>query len=208
MTVTAEDMQAKYDDPWEGLADLQNQLDEKDEYINELEAEIQNQSQNIQGAFAKLSAIDDEIEDMEGEEPDSQDQNPRGETEQTPLEEVVSLPEELAEDELTANQERARFLAKDVTDYAQKVPAGLVIDSSIIRKVIKAKEGERPHTQTVARVMEFINDLGKEGTNLVKRRGNKMVSFSKELVRKLERANHTRCDRGRNPAPPKDVITG
>ncbi len=53
----------------------------------------------------------------------------------------------LADGELTTNQDRARFSARDVRDYTEKAPAGLVIDSQTITKVLTAAEGTKPHTQ-------------------------------------------------------------
>jgi hypothetical protein len=55
---------------------------------------------------------------------------------ETPLERICALPEHVADRELTANQERARFIAKDVRDYAEKAPAGLVVDSRAIKRVV------------------------------------------------------------------------
>lgn len=42
--------------------------------------------------------------------------------------------------ELTANQKRTRFVAKIVRDYAEKVPAGFIIHSRTVKKVIVAAE--------------------------------------------------------------------
>lgn len=50
----------------------------------------------------------------------------------------ISLPKHIADRELTTNQERARFIAQDVPDYAEKVPTGLVLDSQTIIKVSTA----------------------------------------------------------------------
>lgn len=108
------------------------------------------------------------------------------------------------ERELSANQERARFVARDVRDYADKAPAGLVVDSSTVKKVITAAEGNRPHTQTVARIMDFLADLGKDGVELTKRRGRKLVVFDREVADRL--ANHGRCDRGSADTPRDSVI--
>jgi hypothetical protein len=102
----------------------------------------------------------------------------------SPLQQLIRLPSK-AVSKLTANQERARFIAKDITDYATKVPAGFALDSSTIRTVLHAKEGRTPHTQTVARVMDFLDDFGKEGVKMVKRRGTKRVIFTEHAVSDL-----------------------
>lgn len=36
-----------------------------------------------------------------------------------------ALPDHIADQKLTANQERVRFIARDVREYAEKAPAGL-----------------------------------------------------------------------------------
>ncbi|MGB9956456.1 hypothetical protein ACOZ4B_08715 [Haloferax prahovense] len=71
------------------------------------------------------------------------------------------------------------------TEYATNVPAGFALDSSTIRTVLHAKEGRTPHTQTVSRVMDFLDDLGKAGVKIVKRRGTKRVIFSEHVVSEL-----------------------
>jgi hypothetical protein len=53
---------------------------------------------------------------------------------ETPLERICTLPEHVADRELTTNQERVRFIARDIQDYAEKAPAGLVIDSRAIKR--------------------------------------------------------------------------
>lgn len=57
------------------------------------------------------------------------------------------------------------------------LPAGLVIDSSTVKKVITAAEGKQPHTQTVARTMDFLANMGKGGVQQIKRRGKMLVVF-------------------------------
>jgi hypothetical protein len=162
------------------------------------------------------------IEDLEARnqqtDPHPGDATPRGEGNEsgapageTPLYHVCALPEQVAARELTANQERARFIAKDVRDYAEKCRAGLVIDSRAIKRVITAKEGTKPHTQTVARVMNFLDRLGKDGVEQKKRRGRKLISVDPEAADRLSdasAANHTRCDRGTGPTTPEGVISG
>lgn len=60
---------------------------------------------------------------------------------ETPLERICALPEHIADRELTANQERARFIARDVRDYTEKAPAGLVIDSRANKRVCLPLKG-------------------------------------------------------------------
>lgn len=193
-----------------------DRLDEQADRIDELEREVEVQSSNVAGAHNRIGDVVDRVESLENAtpEPDSDGATPTpdgdetgtqaGESPATPLEQLVALPEHLAERELSANQERARFIARDVRDYAEKAPAGLVIDSRTIKKVITAAEGSRPHTQTVARVMDFLADMGKDGVELTKRRGKKLVVFDPGVADRL--ADHARCDRGSADTPSVGVI--
>ena len=80
------------------------------------------------------------------------------------------------------------------------MPAGYAIPSTDLRKVLKAKDGSTPHTQTVARVMEFLDELGGEEVTLVKHRGTKRIAFTPEAVERLTEsasrasANETEVD--------------
>lgn len=122
--------------------------------------------------------------------------------EKTPMERIIRYSEDAAKEHLTANEERARFIAKDVTDYAKKVPAGLIIDSRTVRKVITAKEGDRPHTQTVARIMDFMADFGKDEVEVVKRRGKKLVVIDEDAAQRY----HSCCDGSDATEPSRAVI--
>jgi hypothetical protein len=79
-----------------------------------------------------------------------------------------------------------------------------VVDSRAIKRVLTASEGKRLHTQTVARVMDFLADLGKDAVELIKRRGRKLVVFDPDAADRL--ANHDRCDGGTGPTTGSDVI--
>ena len=105
----------------------------------------------------------------------------------SPLQQVVAFSKEAVQ-ELTSNEKRARYVAKGISDYAKKVPAGYSIDSGTISNVLRSKDGESPHTETVSRVMEFLNRFGKDETKLVKRRGTKRVVFTEQAVADLESA--------------------
>lgn len=105
----------------------------------------------------------------------------------SPLQQVVAFSKDAVE-KLTPNEKRARYVAKGISDYATKVPAGYTIDSSTISTVLRSKDGESPHTETVSRVMEFLNRFGKDETKIVKRRGTKRVVFTEQAVADLESA--------------------
>lgn len=218
MTVIAKEMKAEYDDPWEAVAkerearkqaesridELEQTVNDQSEHIDELESELENQSNNISGAFAKVGSIDDRVSDLEEQEK-TQDENStsKGETSRkTPLEKIVNTPEHRVDQlGLSANQERSRNIARDAHEYGEKAPAGLVIDSSTIRKFHCSRDS-LTHTETVSSVMDFLSDLGKDEVELVKRRGQRMVVFSEELANRMKAH---RCDRDNALAPRQSV---
>jgi hypothetical protein len=66
------------------------------------------------------------------------------------------------EESLSANQQRARFVTKDVHEYTRSVPAGRVIKSSELRRGLSARKEGRIHTETVSGVTDFLTDLGQD----------------------------------------------
>lgn len=119
---------------------------------------------------------------------------------ETPLERIVAFSEDMAEAELHSNQQRARLVARDVREYAVKAKAGYVVSSSDIRTVLSALD-ESAHPETVSRVIEFLDRFGGDEVEVVKRRGERRVCFSEDLVKRLvavEDADLTACVSG-NP---------
>lgn len=112
---------------------------------------------------------------------------------ETPIEQVVAMPEEMATDQLTANQDRARFVATDVRDYAESVPAGWAISSTDLRRVLQAYD-DSGHTETVARVFDILNDLGGDEIRIVDRHGTRRIVFTDDLVARLDRLDQESHD--------------
>lgn len=108
-------------------------------------------------------------------------------TPETPLEDIVDLPEHVAESELNPNQRRARFVAAGAREYATKVPAGYVVSAGDMSRVLAAGTDTTPHSQTISRVMEFLEKLGGDHVDVVKKRGTKRVVFDEEIVDRLAR---------------------
>ncbi|EMA08287.1 hypothetical protein [Haloferax denitrificans] len=190
------------------IEDLAARIDELEDRVDELETDTQQleetldaQAQTIASQREELSQYNTHTQDLEAQLDAATDHRkhlqqrlyavesedtPTDEstTPTSPLQQLIRLPSK-ALSKLTANQKRARFIAKDIREYATNVPAGFALDSSTIRTVLHAKEGRTPHTQTVTRVMDFLDDLGKEGVKIVKRRGTKRVIFSEHAVSEL-----------------------
>ena len=209
--------------PAQAVEDLQETVTRQADRINDLETELAKHKDHTGREFADVRAritnteteietVGDTVVDVDSNAGNSNNNGSETGIRNTdaPLETICSLPEHLAARELSANQERARFIAKDVRDYAEKCPAGLVIDSRAIKRVITAKEGAKPHTQTVARVMDFLEELGKDGIEQTKCHGRKLLAVDPDMADQLASADagdHTRCDRGSGPPRPEGVIS-
>ncbi|ADJ17052.1 hypothetical protein HacjB3_18548 (plasmid) [Halalkalicoccus jeotgali B3] len=198
------------------VEELEAELNRKDDRIEELEAELTEYKRFAGSEFAdvrgRITDVEDQIQELETtlqETPTetttvaAEETGSQTTTTETPLERICTLPEHVANRELTTNQKRARFIAQDVQDYAEKAPAGLVLDSQTIAKVITAAEGSKPHTQTVARVMNFLEKLGKDDVEQTKRRGKKLVVIDEEAADRY----HDRCDRDIEQPPAEDVMS-
>ena len=113
----------------------------------------------------------------------------------TPLEDVIRIPEHLVTENLTANQRRARFVAKDIHEYTQRVPAGHAIKSSELRRVLTAGEDAQIYTQTVSRVVEFLDELGGEAVRVKEsKRGERVIVFTEAFVDRV-RAHQRHAER-------------
>ncbi|KTG18771.1 hypothetical protein [Haloferax profundi] len=199
MTVTSiEDLASR-------ISDLEDRIESLERENKQLEETVESQKETIASQREQLAEYGSRVQELESNHNAATDHRKHlqqrlhalesekttpteDNTSSSPLQQLIRLPSK-AVSKLTANQERARFIAKDITEYATKVPAGFALDSSTIRTVLHAKEGRTPHTQTVARVMDFLDDLGKETVEIVKRRGTKRVIFTEHAVSELARTS-------------------
>ena len=93
------------------------------------------------------------------------------------------MPDHLATEQLTANQRRARFVAKDIHEYSRRVPAGRAIKSSELRRVLAASEAATIHSETVSRVVRFLDDLGGDAVRVRESAsGQRVVVFTDGFV--------------------------
>lgn len=112
---------------------------------------------------------------------------------ETPLEQVVAMPEAMVEAQLTANQQRARFVAKDITEYATKTPAGWVLTPKDLRTVLNAAF-DTGHSQTCSRVRAILADLGGEHVEIKDSRGEKKLVVDGSLVGRVAELQTTDHD--------------
>lgn len=120
--------------------DLRDTIEQQADRINELETELADYRAHNERDKAEIRQKITDVKTQQTDAP-SKDATPGVDTgkdpsqnDETPLERICTLPEHVADRELTTNQERVRFIARDIQDYAEKAPAGLVIDSRAIKR--------------------------------------------------------------------------
>ena len=155
----------------------------------DLQAERETRAKEAAEDRQRLHELETRVEDAPGEatdEPTPTDDAPAAPTTvpaKTPLEEVIRVPDHLATEQLTANQRRARFVAKDIHEYSRRVPAGRAIKSSELRRVLAASEAATIHSETVSRVVRFLDDLGGDAVRVRESSsGQRVVVFTDGFV--------------------------
>lgn len=159
--------------------------------VEELETEL---SQNREESAKDRASMKQRVSSLEeAEEADPQDENPTPSTgnqptqnPETPLEDITRMPEHLAEKSLSRNQQRTRFVSKDIHQYSRSVPAGRALKSSELRRILAASQDGSTHTETVSRVIDMVVDLGEEEVKLRETRGGeRVIIFSDEIVERI-----------------------
>lgn len=171
---------------------------ENDELKEELKEERTTRAREAAEDRKRIHQTEQRLDSMEGEASASDNETPTPEASspdfpdpKTPLEDVIRVPEHLVEDSLSANQARARFVVKDVHQYTRSVPAGRAIKSSELRRVLSARGGGKTYTETVSRVIEFLDELGKDSVEVNKTRsGERVVVFTDEIVERIVAYNN------------------
>ena len=180
------------------VEDQQKRIDELEDRLDDEQIQRGKDDAELRG---RITDAENRLDAVEEDESTTETHTPDGEKDastrtQTPLEQICSLPEEAVMSQLSANQRRARFVARDVDQYASKVPAGYSITSGEISTVLRAGTECDGRTQTVARVMDFLDRLGGDAVKIVKRRGTKRIVFDEEIVKKLEEIEEQRDNTG------------
>jgi chemotaxis regulatin CheY-phosphate phosphatase CheZ len=142
------------------IQDLQDEIsDIRDELATRAHRSAKTRK-NISENDERLSDVEDKLDDTDvsqsSEGQSSPDEGQESTGQSTALEQVVGLPEETAMNSLSANQKRARSIAKRIDEYGKSVPAGIAITSSRMRDILSGLEDKRVHRQTVQRVMDFV----------------------------------------------------
>jgi|APHM01.1.fsa_nt_gi hypothetical protein len=151
----------------------------------------------------RVTELENTVESVDSdEESRSADVEPEGQTAdpaipeaETALEETIQLPEVVVDDALSANEQRARSVAKDIGDYAEynHKYGRYSLTASSLRKILTAQsDSGGAHHQTVKRVRKFLLRLGGEEVTAVEDRGGtKRLVFAESLVDRIEASqNH------------------
>jgi hypothetical protein len=201
----------------EHVQQVESRNEQLSEHVQQLESELAEEQERSARERADVrSDVHDlkeavEPDDGDGVDPISDGPTPTGDGDgtnqqtqapKTALGDCITLPETVADQELTANIKRARDVAADIVDYGRSVPAGYAITSSELRTVLTAIKDDdgRTYTETVGRVIEYLEDLG--GDDVVVKQtmgGQRTVIFDDEFVR--------RTVAWRNQSVGNDVVT-
>jgi archaellum component FlaC len=168
---------------WKEVANLRGDVEETRDDVDRVWKEVA----DTNGRVSDLEEEKTDTDDCEASESDSSTDDPNSKSgESTPLEQITSLPEHVADDNLTKNQQRARSVAMNIETYGRSCPAGVSLPFSRLRDVLTAQEDSRAHYQTVRRVAEFLSEFGSDGVDITETRGGKtVVVFREKLVDSL-----------------------
>jgi len=180
------------------LADLEDDVDEHDDRLDDVERE----TMILDSRADAISSIQDRLEQRleSGDLAEDVERNAAPDVpRETPLEDVVALPEDVADRELDERSKRARFIARDARNYGDKCPAGRIVTAGRVGRTLAAGLDIDPHPETVRRVMSRLDALGKDTTTLRKKNGEKRIIIDEDAVVRLER--HAEMDH-----PAHDVV--
>ncbi|CCC41927.1 hypothetical protein [Haloquadratum walsbyi] len=174
--------QAEIDEIREQVAMQAKSNAEDRKKITQLEDNLAEHIEHDAKARKRLTEVEEKVEtdtadssekqSSQSEDNDEDTTTPSG-SKTTSLEQVCALPENVAVENLTSNQKRARSIARRIKDYGKSVPAGIAITSTRIRDVLTAQEDKRVHRQTVQRVADFLKQFGDGGVDIKETRGGK-----------------------------------
>lgn len=151
------DQQEQLEQKDDKIDDLENELADYREFNEEDKADIRNQVSEIDdkstGNGTVLGKLHDKVDNVK----EKLNNSP---SDESALEQIVRIPSELAQDSLTKNQNRAREIVTNLTDVkTEKAMNGsVIVPSTAIREYLVDEYGHA-HYQTVHRIMDFIADM-------------------------------------------------
>jgi predicted nuclease with TOPRIM domain len=185
----------------ERVDDLEDDVDEHDDRLDDVDDRVDAVDKKRQYLMEDVVELESRLE--EGDLADDADAGAAPDVpRETPLENLVALPEDVAEQSLSKQDKRARFIAMDAGDYGDKCFDGRIITAGRIGRTLAAGLDVDPHPEKVRRVMKRLNELGKDSTKLRKKNGEKRINIDEAAVDRLERhaemdhADHDVVSRG------------
>jgi hypothetical protein len=193
------EVEAENDRLRERVADLEQQTEQNTNAADYAHDRLNDSDNRLDAATNQRKNLFSRVHDLEkGHNTADTAVEPDTDTDDTasPLEQLTNLPEHVATEHLSANQQRARFVAKDFRDYADKTPKGLVLDSAAIARVLTVRDGDSPHTETVSRVMDFLDRFGKHETETKLHKGRRIAVFNPDAVQRYGtgQSGPSQCD--------------
>lgn len=172
---------------------LRDDLEETRDELESLRDRAGRDRAELSGRVTELETIVDDVDHADdgdtAVEGDPSDE-PAVPDAETALEETLQLPDGVAEDSLSANQARARSVARDIGDYAEYNHefGNYSLTAKRLRIVLKAQSEENTaHHETVKRVREFLDQLGESEVSITEDRGGtKRLVFAESLVDRIE----------------------
>ena len=172
---------------------IENNADQIEDNADEIEEVDESHGANVEGCHARISSVEDDVAEIDAKITDQPQGKEVGDNRstapETSLEHVVGLDEEIIEENLTVNQQRARHVATDPKHYGERTGQGWMLTSGDVSKVLRSGTDCEGRTQTVSRVMDFLDRLGDDEVEVVTRRGTRRVYFSEEIAERLTRIN-------------------
>ncbi len=160
--------------------------DDLRERVQSLANDVDSVQQGLANVTGQLNRLKERLVDgdLATEAEESAESASHGVTPETPLESVVALPDHSADDHLSANQTRARWVASKAVELSDKSQAGRTINAGRIRRALSSADRDsRP--ATVRRVFAFLNELGESDTTVKKQHGRRIVTFHDDTAERL-----------------------
>ena len=157
----------------ERLAVVESESSRKDDEIERL-------SRDLASERGRVTELESEVETLRSES-DASDESDESDDGRSPLAQLIDVPLERAKEQLTANQVRARTVAQRAIELGKKTQAGIVLKSEDIAEYLEERS-INPHTETIRRVMDYLDDLGKNDVEDTIHKGDRLLIFDPERV--------------------------
>jgi len=119
------------------LSDIREDTDRVSKKVANTKAELADVREDTDRVSKEVADTNSRVSELEENEDKDVSQSSEGQSspnerqgsagQSTALEQVVGLPEETAMNSLSANQKRARSIAKRIDEYGKSVPAGIAL---------------------------------------------------------------------------------